>query len=422
MDAHYLFILGVLICTARYYFLLALNIRYQSNPHNLKQSNEVIQISEDHYQLCLRKSKKELRSSLFHNSYIIPAFLCFVGFGGLGWIESLAVSLVSPYTSSSLGEGIVFFCIIIAILILISIISNYYTTFIKSTDGAVAGSRNKVGFFKEYLGYVLISIVGVSLFLCCFYALVYLFPSSWLWVFFCSLVVILVATNILLPFVKFMNLKVIPLDQGSELRGLIAETCERVGFSGAEIKVVNKSIKSSHGGAYALGFIKKKVVFYDTLIEALAPREVVAILLHEIGHHKFRHNWWQLAVGLGIMMSVFALLSRYVVLPEVPMSFGLSPSKAYITLLMYLIFYVIIAPFANVGFAMVKRRQEWQADDYSYKMLPGSYLGDALVKIGVTLNQGLPFHHPLCCFIRHSHPTILERVRALRHKEHQCPA
>ena len=157
----------------------------------------------------------------------------------------------------------------------------------------------------------------------------------------------------------------------------------------------------------------------DTSPEVLAPREVVAILLHEIGHHKFRHNWWQLAVGLGIMMSVFGLLSRYVVLPEVPMSFGLSPAKAYITLLMYLMFYGIIAPFSNVGFAMLQRRQERQADNYSYKMMPWSYLADALVKIGVALNKDLPFYHPLCSFMKHSHPTILERVRVLRNNEYQ---
>lgn len=214
-----------------------------------------------------------------------------------------------------------------------------------------------------------------------------------------------------------MNLKSIALAQDSELRVLIEDMCDKVAFSFKDISVVNRSIKNSHGNAYALGLIKKRIIFYDTLIEALAPREVVAIFLHEIGHHKFKHTWWQLAVGQCIMMTILVLLSRYVVLPEVPISFGLSPSKEYITLLMYLLFFFVMSPFTNIFLSLLKRRQELQADAFSYKMLPGSYLADALVKIGVTLNKGLPFHHPLCSFMRHSHPTILERVRALRKKE-----
>lgn len=187
MDAHYVFMLGVIIAYFRYYFLMALNISYQSNSYNLKKSNEVISISEEHYKSCLKKSKKELRYFLIQSSYTLPAILFFVGFGGLGFVESLAASLVSSQTSSSLAEGIVFFCIIILFFLFFEFISDYYTTFIKRhkvSGREFADRRNKVTFFKDYLGYAIISILATSLFLFCFYALVYFFPSDWLWVFF----------------------------------------------------------------------------------------------------------------------------------------------------------------------------------------------------------------------------------------------
>ena len=422
MDAHFLFMLGVVLAYFRYYALSALDLRYQSNPYNFKKSNKVIHISEDHYKSCLKDSGKELRFFLLQSSYTLPAILFFVGLGGVGFVESLAASLVSSRTSSSLVEGVVFFCIIIVSALSIDFILDYHKVVKKHRKvscGEVADRKSKFNSFKEYLSYVIISIVCISLMLCCFYALTYFFPLNWLWVLFFSIILMSVASNILVPLLKFMNLKLVPLTQDSEIRGLIEDMCDKVSFSFEDIYVVNKSTKSCHGNAYAVGLIKKRIIFDDTLIEALAPREVAAIFLHEIGHYKFKHLWWQMAVGWCMMITILMLLSRYVVLPEVPMSFGLSPSKEYITLLMYLLFYCIISPFTNVFFSFLRRRQEFQADDFSYKMLPGSYLADALVKIGVTLNRGLPFHHPLCSFMRHSHPTILERVIALRDKEHK---
>lgn len=417
MYAKYIFLFLAIVSSCRYYLLISLNRRYQSDRENLKKSNEIIPISEEHYQSCMKKSQQELADFLKWDCYILSFALLFVGFGGLGFVESLAVSLASPLSSSSLIEGIAFFMIIISFLLIIDITQKYYQTFIKHKkplNSEITDPRDKAAFFKDYLIYTVISAVGTSLFLCCFYALIHLFPSSWLWVIFLSIILLIVGVNTLLPIVKLINLKRVPLDRDSELRELLEKACQEAGFSFEDISVVNKSIKNPRGNAYALGFIKKRVILYDTLIEALTPQEVVAVFLHEIGHHKLKHVWFQLAVTLCIMMGFIVMLSQYVVLPEVPSSFGLSPSKEYVTLLMYLLFFCAVSPFSNVILMALKRRQEFKADEYSYKLLPGNYLADALIKIGVTLQKGLPFHHPLCSFLRHSHPTIIERVRALR--------
>lgn len=416
MNPKYIFLLLAIIGFFRYYFLIFLNIRYQSEPTNLKNSNAIIPVSAEHYHACINKSKKAI-ADFKGDIYLLALTLLFVGWGGLGSIESLAASLVAPLTSSGLIEGSVFFGIIILIGLLIDFIQKYYKNFIKikqPVDLDTADNRSKTILCKDYLIYTVVAMVGIALFLSCFYALTYFFPSSWLWVMFVGLMVLIVGVNILLPLVKLINLKTIPLERDSELRQCLEQACEKADFSFEDISVVNKSIKSSHGNAYALGFIKKRVILYDTLTDALTPQEVAAVFLHEIGHHKLKHVWFQLAVTISIMMGFIVIFSQYVVRPEVAMSFGLSPSKEYVTLLMYLLFFMVISPFSNVIFMALKRRQEFKADEYSCALLPGSYLADALVKIGVMLQQELPFHHPLCSFLRHPHPTIIERVRALR--------
>ena len=319
MNPNYIFLFLAVLSSFRYYFILSINIRYQSDRRNLKKSNEIIPISEEHYQSCLKSSKQELAEFLKWDCYILSFALLFVGFGGLGLVESLAVSLASPLSSSSLMEGVVFFFIIIYFLLLADIIQKYYMNFVKIKDVSDledTDARHKTTFFKDYLIYTAISMAGTSLFLCCFYALIHFFPSSWLWVIFLSIILLIVGVNTLLPIVKLLHLKRVPLQEG-ELRQLLEKACEKADFSFEDISVVNKSLKSSRGNAYALGFLKKRVILHDTLIEALTPQEVVAVFLHEIGHHKLKHVWFQLAVALCIMLGFVVILSQYVVHPEV---------------------------------------------------------------------------------------------------------
>src|SRR5690606_31991904 len=53
---------------------------------------------------------------------------------------------------------------------------------------------------------------------------------------------------------------------------------------------MDASKRSSHGNAYFTGFGKnKRVVFFDTLLQDLNTREILAILAHELGHMKLKH-------------------------------------------------------------------------------------------------------------------------------------
>jgi hypothetical protein len=56
----------------------------------------------------------------------------------------------------------------------------------------------------------------------------------------------------------------------------------------AGLFVMDGSKRSAHGNAYFTGFGRsKRIVFFDTLLEKLAPQEIEAVLAHELGH--FRH-------------------------------------------------------------------------------------------------------------------------------------
>ncbi|MCU7856086.1 MAG: M48 family metallopeptidase, partial [Candidatus Thiodiazotropha sp. (ex Lucinoma borealis)] len=75
-----------------------------------------------------------------------------------------------------------------------------------------------------------------------------------------------------------------PLDEG-EMRDRIQGLLQRCGFTSDGIFVMDGSKRSSHGNAYFTGFGKsKRIVFFDTLLEALNIDEMEAVLAHELGH------------------------------------------------------------------------------------------------------------------------------------------
>jgi Zn-dependent protease with chaperone function/pterin-4a-carbinolamine dehydratase len=114
-------------------------------------------------------------------------------------------------------------------------------------------------------------------------------PYWWLWAWavwigFQFLLLALYPTVIAPLFNKFS-----PLPAGAA-RAAIEALLARCGFENRGLYVMDGSRRSSHGNAFFTGFGRaKRIVFFDTLLERLAPDEVEAVLAHELGHFKLKH-------------------------------------------------------------------------------------------------------------------------------------
>ncbi|HEU5434772.1 MAG TPA: M48 family metallopeptidase, partial [Telluria sp.] len=127
---------------------------------------------------------------------------------------------------------------------------------------------------------------------------------AWLvWSGFQLLMMVLFPTVIAPLFNKFSPLE----DQSLKTRieGLMA----RVGFASKGLFVMDGSRRSAHGNAYFSGFgANKRIVFFDTLLERLAPQEIEAVLAHELGHFKLKHIVKRIVVMFAISLAFLALL------------------------------------------------------------------------------------------------------------------
>ncbi|MFM8329231.1 MAG: M48 family metallopeptidase, partial [Actinomycetales bacterium] len=101
---------------------------------------------------------------------------------------------------------------------------------------------------------------------------------AWLLVTAVSIFMFMFGTKLILPLFN----KLTPLSDGS-LKREIAKYCESQGYSLKNLFVMDGSRRSTKANAFFSGMGRSKtIVLFDTLIEKLSEKEIVAVLAHEI--------------------------------------------------------------------------------------------------------------------------------------------
>lgn len=241
--------------------------------------------------------------------------------------------------------------------------------------------------------------------------------------------------------------KFTPLPAG-ELREKIEELSKSLNFPLANIFVVEGSKRSAHSNAYQSGiFNRKRIVIYDTLIESYyenikgekksdesesasaakdetekAPKkgcnneEILAVLCHELGHWYCGHLMKHLAFSEINFFLIFVIFSRFYKDPTFYAAFGFQDMPTVIGLLLLTL---ILTPYNELqGFIAIAlgRRFEYQADEFAAKRGYSEELKSALLKLQVD-NLKCPVYDELYSKFNHSHPTVIQRIKALSKKD-----
>jgi STE24 endopeptidase len=176
---------------------------------------------------------------------------------------------------------------------------------------------------------------------------------------------------------------------------------------------MDASRRTAHGNAYFTGlFGQKRIVLFDTLIEAMGPREVVAVLAHELGHFKLHHVRWGIVRGIATSGLVFFALGRCLPLEAFYSAFALERT-AYGALAVFGLWFGLVSFLLQPLENALSRRHEFAADSFALRSgATAGELGTALRKLSQR-SRHLPVTHPLYSRVYHSHPPLLERLRAM---------
>jgi STE24 endopeptidase len=242
----------------------------------------------------------------------------------------------------------------------------------------------------------------------------------WLWgaavVIAFQLLLLLIARAVIMPlFNKFT-----PLSEGT-LRERLFALARRTGFPTRSIEVMDGSKRSRHSNAFFTGFGRfRKIVLFDTLIAQLTEPELESVLAHEIGHYKKHHVIKMLSFSIAGVILAFAAIAWLARQQWFYRAFGFEHQVGFAAanvvpaMLLFALLAGTISFWLSPFIHSWSRRFEYQADAFA-----GATMGEtqsliqALRKLSEkNLSNLTP--HPFYSGFYYSHPTPLERERALR--------
>ena len=214
--------------------------------------------------------------------------------------------------------------------------------------------------------------------------------------------------------------KLSPLEEGS-LKDRLMDLSDRAGFKAKTIQVMDGSKRSGHSNAFFTGFGKfRRIVLYDTLIDQLSEEELEAVLAHEIGHYKKGHIPKMIAISALMMFVAFWLIDFLMGSSLFFESFGFAPLMAGefgnlgVALLLFSLLGGLVTFWTGPLFNAMSRKHEYEADAFARDAV-GNWkpLSQALRNLSEKNLSNLN-PHPLYSGFHYSHPTLLERERAMR--------
>jgi STE24 endopeptidase len=202
------------------------------------------------------------------------------------------------------------------------------------------------------------------------------------------------------------------LPEGDLRKGVI-ELSRRCGFEPRGVFVMDGSRRSAHGNAYFTGLGRnKRIVFFDTLLEALERSEVEAVLAHELGHFRLRHVAWRIVWSLVASFAGFALLAWLAGEQWFQTSLGVAHGGPHTLLLLFILTAPVFLLPAGPLAAWWSRRHEYAADAYAAMHSNAAALSSALVKLyrdnATTLTPD-----PVYTAFHATHPPAIDRIGRL---------
>jgi STE24 endopeptidase len=261
-------------------------------------------------------------------------------------------------------------------------------------------------------GAALTALIGGPLLLAVLWLMDVMGRNWWLYVWLVwlgtNLLVLFLYPTVIAPlFNKFS-----PLEDAS-LKQRIETLLTRCGFTSSGLFVMDGSKRSAHGNAYFTGFGRaKRIVFFDTLLEKLAPQEIEAVLAHELGHFRHHHVIKRIILSGVLSLGFLWLLGQLIDQPWFYNGLGVGAGGTAMGLLLFsMVLPIFLFPLAPLTSAL-SRKHEYEADAYAAKQTAAADLIAALVKL-YRDNAATLTPDPLHSLFHDSHPPASRRIARL---------
>ncbi len=365
---------------------------------------------KEKYEKSQLYTKDTTKFSIISLTFSTIITISFIFIGGFEYVDKFA----RGFGFGTIFTGLIFTAVLLILSSLVNLPFGLYSTFVIEEKYGFNKTTLKTYFIDMLKGALVTAIIGGILLSGIFFFFETFKDMAWFYTWIAvicfTLLVQFIAPVLIMPlFNKFE-----PLKDGS-LKTLITDYANKENFKMQGIYTMDGSKRSSKANAYFTGFGKfRRIVFFDTLMEKLEEKELLAVLAHEMGHFKLKHILKMIISSFIQMGIMFFVLSLFIEKKELFDAFGVSEVSIYGSLIFFSFifspFNMIVSIFGNI----ISRKNEYEADDYSIKSTKmAEEMIVALKKLSVAnLSDLTP--HPLYVFLNYSHPTVLQRIEKIR--------
>jgi len=351
----------------------------------------------------------KMRFGLMAHLYGIPLLWILIFSDGLHTLDHLAASLAGANT---LSQAVVYCAILLLIFTVYELPVKAYSTFVIEERHGF-NHTTKTTFIAD-IGKGL--LLGAMLLVPMLYAIFWFLRVSgnlwWLWAWLAVTAFQLLTAAVYPAFIAPLFNKFTPLENG-DLKNRITALAKKIGFSMSGIVISDGSKRSGHSNAYFAGFGRfRRIVLFDTLIKQLTTDELVAVLAHEMGHNVKKHIRNGMLLSSVLSLAGFYILAQIMHWPTFFEAFN-APSQPHVAIMLFSLlasaFTFPLTPIMNAW----SRHNEFEADAFSAQTtLDPKAMTSALLKL-TKENLGNLTPHPWYSFYHYTHPTTLERARAI---------
>ncbi len=200
-----------------------------------------------------------------------------------------------------------------------------------------------------------------------------------------------------------------------ELEVQIRTLMEKAGLRAKGVFRMDASKRSKHTNAYFTGIGKsKRIVLFDTLLEAHTGEEILAVLAHELGHWKKKHVHKQLMLAESLSLAGFYVAAKLLDWPLMYRTFGFPEPIPYVGLFLMGALFSPLGYFAQPLASAISRKFEREADDYTLTLIQRAEPMVSALKRLAADNLANLNPHPIYAWFYYSHPPLVERIERLK--------
>lgn len=368
-----------------------------------EREKKAVILDEKDYKNAATIAIENERYKVFSTIYNLIINIAWLGFGFL-YLKDIFIK------ENSILENTLFLLAFLFVLSLLNLPLSFYESFVKDKKHGFS-NMNLSLFVKDGIKSLILLLVFGFLII---YALVFcykFFGSLWWLVAFVFSFIIILIINLIYPtFIAPIFNKMQKLEDKRLLEkiGVLMQKC---GFNANGIFVMDASKRDKRLNAYFGGLFKnKRVVLFDTLLNALKENELLAVLGHELGHfvHKdIIKNLFLSALMLFVLFFVFAHLPDFVY--KQSSLEGVDAGVFALLLIFANVFSLIFSPLIN----LLSRKNEFNADLHGAKLSSKEDMKNALIALAKE-NKAFVKTSKIYSFFHLSHPCIYDRIKALQ--------